>query len=384
MGDMNPGWYEDRDDPTLARWFDGEGMTQHTLVIADQTPGQTPPPPTTDAWALNPPTARPTPAARPVPPAGVPIADAELSWSPDAIPYESATAVGPTVDPAPRHQARITEPDPDFWDEAEPEHDRRRDWRSLSDRIESIGWGWFALPAAGIALIVAAMIGITILGGGEDPSTVEAGATGTTGDLDAAVAVALEASDVSFFVEQGFEQLLPMTCEAAESGDPDELVDEVAALEYDEAVLLRLLHALHVGAQTLCPSAIGGNPRLLDDVHSAIAAQQPPDFPAPSVSAPAAADASSTSSSSSTSTSTTTRRTTTTRASNPTPTSQAPATTTTTTTSTTVPTVVEGQECGTPGATAATSGGGTLTCVPTDCLAPSSPPFVWGARCPGT
>jgi hypothetical protein len=40
-----PGWYLDRDDPALARWHDGDGWTEHTLVIADQEPGSDPPPP---------------------------------------------------------------------------------------------------------------------------------------------------------------------------------------------------------------------------------------------------------------------------------------------------------------------------------------------------
>ncbi|HJR26800.1 MAG TPA: DUF2510 domain-containing protein [Acidimicrobiales bacterium] len=45
MTDGSPGWFRDPSDPSLARWHDGDRWTEHTLVIADQTPGVEPPPP---------------------------------------------------------------------------------------------------------------------------------------------------------------------------------------------------------------------------------------------------------------------------------------------------------------------------------------------------
>lgn len=46
VGAGTPGWYNDEDDPRLARWFDGLRWTRHTLVKADWTgPGRPPPPP---------------------------------------------------------------------------------------------------------------------------------------------------------------------------------------------------------------------------------------------------------------------------------------------------------------------------------------------------
>ena len=45
MTDGTPGWYLDRDDPSLARWHDGTDWSEHTLVIAEQEPGSDPPPP---------------------------------------------------------------------------------------------------------------------------------------------------------------------------------------------------------------------------------------------------------------------------------------------------------------------------------------------------
>lgn len=45
MTDGTPGWFKDPSDPSLARWHDGTDWTEHTLVIADQTPGSEPLPP---------------------------------------------------------------------------------------------------------------------------------------------------------------------------------------------------------------------------------------------------------------------------------------------------------------------------------------------------
>ena len=45
MTDGSPGWFRDPSDASLARWHDGERWTEHTLVIADQTPGVEPEPP---------------------------------------------------------------------------------------------------------------------------------------------------------------------------------------------------------------------------------------------------------------------------------------------------------------------------------------------------
>ena len=40
-----PGWYNDEQDPRLARWHDGAGWTDHTMVKADWPgPGNPPPP----------------------------------------------------------------------------------------------------------------------------------------------------------------------------------------------------------------------------------------------------------------------------------------------------------------------------------------------------
>jgi hypothetical protein len=45
VGVTPAGWYEDQDDPALARWWDGDQWTEHTLVIANQAPNVQPAPP---------------------------------------------------------------------------------------------------------------------------------------------------------------------------------------------------------------------------------------------------------------------------------------------------------------------------------------------------
>lgn len=67
-----PGWYNDEQDPRLARWHDGSGWTAHTMVKADwKGPGDPPPP-----------------GAAALPPAGLPLGrrdpePAQRSWLED-------------------------------------------------------------------------------------------------------------------------------------------------------------------------------------------------------------------------------------------------------------------------------------------------------------
>ena len=45
MSQSAPGWYQDHDDPRLARWWDGERWTEHTLVLDEQDWSTEPEPP---------------------------------------------------------------------------------------------------------------------------------------------------------------------------------------------------------------------------------------------------------------------------------------------------------------------------------------------------
>ena len=62
-----PGWYNDEQDPRLARWHDGTGWTAHTMVKADWSgPGDPPPPGAATPPPAGPPLGRqdPVPAQR--------------------------------------------------------------------------------------------------------------------------------------------------------------------------------------------------------------------------------------------------------------------------------------------------------------------------------
>jgi hypothetical protein len=75
-----PGWYKDRGDPALARWFDGEIWTEDTVLIAEQQPGVRPDPPA--GWTFGPAGFERIPEPAPVPePAPEPAA-----WAPPSRP----------------------------------------------------------------------------------------------------------------------------------------------------------------------------------------------------------------------------------------------------------------------------------------------------------
>ena len=91
----DPGWYKDRSDPALARWFDGENWTEHTLVRADQPEGVLPPPPE----PFRPPEPEPEPESWTPP-----------SWSPPAFEPPSGQPTPPEPEPAP-WTPPVVEPD---------------------------------------------------------------------------------------------------------------------------------------------------------------------------------------------------------------------------------------------------------------------------------
>lgn len=89
----DPGWYKDRTDRSLARWFDGSVWTEHTLVIADQPDGVMPPPPDGPS---RPPEPEPAPEPERQPePEQEPESAAEPEPEPAAEPPPA-----PTPDPA--------------------------------------------------------------------------------------------------------------------------------------------------------------------------------------------------------------------------------------------------------------------------------------------
>jgi hypothetical protein len=100
-----PGWYKDRGNPALARWFDGEIWTEDTVVIAEQPVGVRPAPPA--GWTVGPngferipePQPEPEPPPAPEPPAPEPPA-----WAPPSRAPEPPAAAVPIEDDGPPTQ----------------------------------------------------------------------------------------------------------------------------------------------------------------------------------------------------------------------------------------------------------------------------------------
>jgi hypothetical protein len=95
-----PGWYTDKQDPRLARWYDGASWTDHTVVIAEWAGRGTPPPPDQD-----PPSSAPvfgTPEAQAGPPPG-PVGPAPGAGTPPPAspPAGGASPPPPTPGPPP-------------------------------------------------------------------------------------------------------------------------------------------------------------------------------------------------------------------------------------------------------------------------------------------
>jgi hypothetical protein len=88
-----PGWYKDRGDPALARWFDGEAWTEHTLVIAEQTPGVRPDPPA--GWRTGPSGFERVPEPAPPTPPPHPAPEPEPEPEPEREPEPEPAAWAP-------------------------------------------------------------------------------------------------------------------------------------------------------------------------------------------------------------------------------------------------------------------------------------------------
>lgn len=136
MADRTPSWFADPHDPALARWHDGRGWTGFTMVVAEWTASEAPPPPA--GWspdtsasptsgltpAFGTPAGPAAPASAPIVPAPPPVmaptpttpttptvAPPEPAETPTARPPASGVRItAPVADPEPRHTDRGLEP----------------------------------------------------------------------------------------------------------------------------------------------------------------------------------------------------------------------------------------------------------------------------------
>lgn len=200
MTDGTPGWYLDRDDPTLARWHDGTEWSEHTLVIADQEPGSDPPPP---------------PATRR-------ISDAALQRERNLAMQEKKAA---------REAAR------------------------LANGGSSYG-RW--MPAA--ALIVVALLGVGafVVLGGDDDSTTKVD-TDEALSIDESVDVAREAGFPDEIGDARASGLVEDLCEAAKRPTKTAaLRAELDRLNLEPVEHRRAVRALGEGAEAYCPEEKAG------------------------------------------------------------------------------------------------------------------------------
>ncbi|HJR25161.1 MAG TPA: DUF2510 domain-containing protein, partial [Acidimicrobiales bacterium] len=292
MGDIEPGWYDDTEDPTLARWWDGRAWTTHTLVIADQVPGAEPPPPPA------PPTRFPVPppphqwlddpsyeeeaAADPDTYGPIEAPRVEAPWVDQPWPADAPTAVGPqTWGPVRDHFD-----DGGAWNRLDDGDDGGRDRRferrrrietgdeTLRDRVAVLPvWVRVGLPILAAVLLVGALASAgTLRSDGDGDQTETADTAGDDRLLGEAADRALEVADVSWFTRQGFLASIPPTCTSLADDDADRVADRVILLGYDPGTAGRLIAGLEAGAEVYCPDEVAAHPTFFDEVFQLVGA----------------------------------------------------------------------------------------------------------------
>jgi hypothetical protein len=214
MTDGTAGWFRDPTDPALARWHDGDRWTEHTLVIADQTPGSEPAPPE---------------------PTAVPVSSTD----------DTAAYGGYTDGPAGED--------------------------GLSDRVRGLPtWAKVLAP-----LVVVAVLGIAFLvtsGGDDDSGKTETAGT-EAASLNAAVDAARDAGLTEEVSDARAAALIERICDAATNpSDIDDLGQDLGNLPAaTPSDLRREIRALGKGADARCASDLADAPDLINDLQDAAA-----------------------------------------------------------------------------------------------------------------
>jgi hypothetical protein len=209
MTDGTAGWFRDPNDPALARWHDGERWTEHTLVIADQSPGVEPPPP-------------------------VAVDPAPTSW--DTAPAFSDPGMEPAATPAP-----------------------------AGGRGPLPTWAKVVAPLAVIA--IAGIAFLLTQGGDSNDDKTETNGT-ELASLDAAVTAARRAGLTEEVSDARAAALIERICDVAETPSlSDELGQQLGNLPAATVTDLRAeVSALGAGAEKRCPDAMEKNSDLIDEL----------------------------------------------------------------------------------------------------------------------
>jgi hypothetical protein len=225
-------WFEDPRDPRVARWFDGQRPTDHTVRIADLDEGVAPPEP--------------------------------LPLSPVA-----ATAPPRLGGHGPKHAAKRPsgggipgEAIPEFlWGSDRPW------WTVLRLRLLVGVCASFLVLTTAVGLHLMAPAGTTGGTGRQqlESQNVDSHKALDAGALDAAVTHAL-GSGTSGLTADGLQDLLPITCSALEAKTPTQLAGRLSMYRFTSVELATLVRALKVGARDLCEDAVGAYRSFFDDI----------------------------------------------------------------------------------------------------------------------
>ena len=214
MTDGTAGWFRDPNDPSLARWHDGDRWTENTLVIADQAPGSEPAPPAASAPTM-----------------ATPMFDADGGLG--------TTGYGYTEGPS-------------------------DDGSSAADRVRGLPtWAKILAPLVVVAVIGAAFL----LTSGDDGDKTETADT-QSATLDDAVDAARRAGLTDEVSDARAAALIERICDAANNpSDVDELGQDLGSLPAATTSDLReAISALGVGAEARCKSDLDDAPDLIDDL----------------------------------------------------------------------------------------------------------------------
>lgn len=212
-----PGWYDDPRDPTLARWYDGEHWTEHTIVKASWAGPGTPPPPVEPQPTVW--TPAPRPSSLPAPP---------------PLPTPAATTATTSL------------------------ADRYRSWPR---------WARIAVPVAAGFLVLGAIGSLT-----EDEDSgdrqVEASDAAETDDAPPSIGEAAGDALLGLDADVSRSQMVALVrelCDADERGAARQLV----GISSEPGGRVAVLDAAGEAAEESCPEVTGDEPGLLNAVLAA-------------------------------------------------------------------------------------------------------------------
>ena len=287
MRQSAPGWYQDHDDPQLARWWDGDRWTEHTLVLDEQDWSTEPDPPARADTRFPAPgfddTAMEVDSATGFEediyaPIQDPWADADIDDAPSETDHDDLWASGAALAGAGAATAAIPTP---AWDdsaqagEAWDDTAHPAEWTTRDPRRRTVAdlprWARIAIPLGVLLLVLLVMALAGALGSSDDDTTTTSSSSTSepVPSLPDAARRALLAAGSGPFTLSTFTELIPLACDAAANDAPDELTDRIILLGYDAATVSRLMDGLDAGTAEYCPEDMAESPTMLSTIEAA-------------------------------------------------------------------------------------------------------------------